>query len=70
MDCTVSGHHTVGEISYTYLSEAVYKCPGHWELEGPPDTGNLRWVDRQMWPEEAQVQDFVGRLDERFKQSA
>lgn len=58
--------HVVGEVSYTYLSEAVFKCPGHWELEGEPTTGRLEWVEGQMWPEEAQIQDFLVKLKERL----
>ena len=58
-----NGLPCVGEISYTYLSAAVFKCPGHWTLEGEPDSGVLKWVDQQMWPEEAQVQDFLERLE-------
>jgi glutathione synthase/RimK-type ligase-like ATP-grasp enzyme len=64
------GQASVGEISYTYVSEAVANCPGHWELEGTPDTGALRWIATAMWPEEAQVQDFIARLEDKFKRSA
>jgi hypothetical protein len=64
------GRPSVGEISYTYVSEAVFNCPGHWELDGSPETGTLRWVAGQMWPEEAQVQDFIRRIEEKFKLSA
>jgi hypothetical protein len=52
----------VGEVSYTYVSGAVHLCPGHWGLEGEPASGALHWVDGQMWPEEAQVADFIQRL--------
>ncbi len=57
------GAAVVGEVSYTYVSEAVFKCPGHWVLAGDPDAGALAWVEGRMWPEEAQVQDFLIRLD-------
>jgi len=50
------GEAVVGEISYTYMSGAVRDCPGHW------DSG-LNWHDGQMWPEEAQIQDFIARLE-------
>lgn len=56
------GQCVVGEISYTYVSQAVYDCPGHWELDGDPETGELRWVDGHMWPEEAQIEDFLNAL--------
>jgi hypothetical protein len=55
----------VGEISYTYVSSAVHECPGHWELQGEPETGTLQWVPGQMWPEEAQIADFLQRLERR-----
>ena len=49
----------VGEVSYTYVSSAVHACSGHWELDGDPESGDLRWVDGQIWPEEAQIEDFI-----------
>lgn len=55
----------IGEVSYTYVSAAVHACPGHWELHGEPESGELRWISGPMWPEEAQVQDFLGRLRQR-----
>jgi hypothetical protein len=45
----------VGEVSYTYTSWAVHACPGHWDSE-------LNWHEGKMWPEEAQVLDFMDRL--------
>jgi len=50
------GEAVVGEISYTYVSWLVHDCPGHW------DSG-LNWHEGQMWPEEAQIQDFIARLE-------
>lgn len=46
----------VGEISYTYVSWMVNKCPGYWDQD-------LNWHDGQMWPEEAQAADFLLRLE-------
>lgn len=45
----------VGEISYTYASYAVHGCPGHWDA-------GLNWHEGQLWPEQAQVADFLQRL--------
>lgn len=45
----------VGEISYTYMSSAVYDCRGHWD-------SSLKWHEGQMWPEQAQAEDFLERL--------
>jgi hypothetical protein len=57
-----NGEPVVVEISYTYASWAVYECPGHWHLKGDPDSGELSWVPGHMWPEEAQIEDFLYRL--------
>ena len=40
------------EISYTFVDWMLEKCPGHWN-------SNLNWVEGNMWPEEAQVEDFI-----------
>lgn len=45
----------VCEVSYTFLSSAVHACPGHWDSE-------FRWHPGQMWPEEAEVADFLVHL--------
>lgn len=45
----------VTEISYTYLDWAVQKCEGYWDE-------SLEWNAHRMWPEEAQVIDFLSSL--------
>lgn len=45
----------VGEVSYTYVSWAVQHCPGHWDRD-------LVWHPGHIWPEDAQVEDFLVRL--------
>lgn len=52
----------VGEMSYTYPHRTVHSCPGHWELTGDAQPHDLKWVSGQMWPEEAQIADFLDRL--------
>jgi len=52
----------VAEVSYTYQSQAVADCPGHWELRGAPASGELTWVAGSMWPEDAQIEDFLVKL--------
>jgi len=42
----------VCEISYTFADYAIHSCPGHWD-------SNLNWHDGQMWPEDAQIIDFI-----------
>ncbi len=69
--CAIDGLYRAGapviaEISYTYASWAVHDCPGHWRLDNGPDAP-LRWVAGGLWPEEAQWQDFRGRLEERLQ---
>lgn len=53
----------VVEMSYTFPHFITHDCPGHWELQEDPDTGELIWQDGQMWPEEAQIIDFLKRLN-------
>jgi glutathione synthase/RimK-type ligase-like ATP-grasp enzyme len=46
----------LNEISYSYVNEAICKCDGHWD-----DT--LIWREGKMWPEEAQLEDFMKQLE-------
>jgi glutathione synthase/RimK-type ligase-like ATP-grasp enzyme len=64
VDCLRRGdERVVGEISYTYPHFTVHNCPGHWEITGDAEPNDLTWKSGQMWPEEAQVSDFLKRLD-------
>jgi len=45
----------VAEVSYTYVSWMVQSCHGHWDAE-------MNWHEGRMWPEEAQISDFLSRL--------
>jgi len=42
----------VTEITYAFTDWPVSKCPGHW-------TEDLEWATGSMWPQEAQVEDFI-----------
>jgi glutathione synthase/RimK-type ligase-like ATP-grasp enzyme len=53
--------YVVSEISYTYPSWSQHLCPGHWRRKGE----KIVWEQGQMWPEEAQVEDFLVRLKEK-----
>ncbi|HOP40648.1 MAG TPA: hypothetical protein PLI53_06355 [Geobacteraceae bacterium] len=46
------GRPVICEISYSFVDEAVYNCPGHWD-------SSLIWHGGHMWPEEAQCEDFI-----------
>jgi glutathione synthase/RimK-type ligase-like ATP-grasp enzyme len=48
----------VSEISYTFIDHTLARCPGYWQ----PD---LTWVERKMWPEEAQVEDFIDYIQKK-----
>jgi hypothetical protein len=50
------GQPVISEISYAYADWAVHDCPGHWKR-------NLSWVDGHLWPEQAQVDDFLGLIN-------
>jgi hypothetical protein len=50
-----NGEPVICEVSYAYADWAVHSCPGHWD-------SNLNWIDGQMWPEEAQAEDFLARI--------
>ncbi len=43
------------ELSYTFVDWMVHCCPGHWNP-------NLEWKEGHMWPEEAQVEDFIASV--------
>ena len=57
------GQRVVSEISYTYASWGIHGCPGHWELRGDAEQGRLIWRPGRMWPEEAQISDFLAGLE-------
>jgi hypothetical protein len=49
------GNPVMTEVSYTFMHTAVFNCPGHW-------LGDMTYVEGQMWPEVAQVEDFLAKL--------
>ena len=50
------------EVSYTYVSKFLYECPGHWVLDGEPETGSLEWIKGNLAPEDAIFEDFVATV--------
>ena len=59
------GAPVIVEISYGFVDSAVQNCPGHWELQGAADNGVIAWKEGAMWPEEAQVEDFLPTIAAR-----
>ncbi|HXV37009.1 MAG TPA: hypothetical protein VEC18_07660 [Myxococcota bacterium] len=47
----------LSEISYGFASHAVERCPGYWDRD-------LAWHPGHIWPERAQVEDFVQQVRE------
>ena len=48
----------ITEISYTFVDYLIHDCPGHWN-------SSLEWIPGNLWPEEAQVQDFLAYIISR-----
>jgi glutathione synthase/RimK-type ligase-like ATP-grasp enzyme len=44
------------EVSYTYVSSAIHKCPGYWDRE-------LNWYEGHWWPEHLHLIDALGLPD-------
>lgn len=57
------GQPVITEISYAFADSAVHDCPGHWDED-------LNWVPGQMWPQDAQAEDFLERLTRRAASSS
>jgi glutathione synthase/RimK-type ligase-like ATP-grasp enzyme len=51
-----SGAPRILEVSYGFLSKAVYACPGHWDER-------LGWHEGHVWPEDAILEDLLERLE-------
>lgn len=58
------GEHVIGEISYYYEGWAIHACPGHWRLFGDWDTGELRWMQGQVLPEDAIWENFLAHVED------
>jgi len=56
------GKPVIVEISYYYEGWAVAQCPGHWELDDDPAASGLKWVEGQLEPADAILEDFLGGL--------
>jgi RimK-like ATP-grasp domain len=54
------GQPVIVEISYTFSTWVVQSCPGHWNKQ-------RQWVEGHLWPEDAQVEDFVAYVQQHMK---
>lgn len=50
-----NGNVLVNEMSYAYVSSAVYDCPGHWDSK-------MKFIEGNVWPEAAHVEDFINQI--------
>lgn len=57
-----NGAPVIVELGLAYASWCVRDCPGHWVLDGKPETGSLRWVEGSLEPADAIFADFVAEL--------
>jgi glutathione synthase/RimK-type ligase-like ATP-grasp enzyme len=51
-----SGNPVFCEISYTYLDEAVFRCPGYWD-------DKLHWHEGHYWPQYFHLMDALNVAD-------
>lgn len=52
------GRPMIVEVSYCYVPDFVYNCPGHWDRQ-------LIWHEGHMWPEEAILIDLLEDVGRR-----
>lgn len=50
------------ELTVNYASWVVRDCPGHWLLEGEPQSGKLTWVVGSTRAEDAIFNDFLSEV--------
>jgi glutathione synthase/RimK-type ligase-like ATP-grasp enzyme len=50
------------ELTVNYASWVVRECPGHWVLEGDPESGKLAWVNGSMRAEDVTLEDFLEEI--------
>jgi hypothetical protein len=57
-DFIYDGDHQprIGEISYCFVDQIIYNCPGYWDR-------NMVWHDGHNWPQYYQLVDFLDKPD-------
>jgi glutathione synthase/RimK-type ligase-like ATP-grasp enzyme len=61
----LNDRHVVIEVSYAFVGWMVQSCPGYWQIGDGFQEEELVWVDGQLSPEEAIIEDFLKKLDKR-----
>jgi glutathione synthase/RimK-type ligase-like ATP-grasp enzyme len=54
-----SNEPMVIELTFNYASWVVRACPGHWVLNGEPESGNLKWVEGTVRAADVTFDDFL-----------
>jgi glutathione synthase/RimK-type ligase-like ATP-grasp enzyme len=54
-----SNEPMVIELTFNYASWVVRACPGHWVLDGEPDSGDLKWVEGTVRAADVTLDDFL-----------
>lgn len=57
-----AGKPVVIEMTVNYAGWVVRECPGHWILDGEPQSGELTWLDSPMRAEDAVFDDFLSEI--------
>jgi glutathione synthase/RimK-type ligase-like ATP-grasp enzyme len=52
---TESRQPLIVEVSYCYNAQAVYSCPGHWDVK-------LNWHEGHVWPQDAILVDLLNHF--------
>lgn len=52
----------VVELTANYASWVVCQCPGHWELDGKPESGRLEWVEGAVRAADVTFDDFLAEV--------
>jgi len=56
------GKPVIVEISYTYASQAVHDCPGHWILDGLTGHEDPHWAEGHVWPQDLILDSFLEQV--------
>jgi glutathione synthase/RimK-type ligase-like ATP-grasp enzyme len=57
-----SNEPLVIELTFNYASWVVRACPGHWVLDGEPESGRLKWVEGKVRAADVTFNDFLAEI--------